>query len=142
MTPEKEQGFDARAILKAQEARAQLFARIGAELDRAYAKHGREPWSRHEFYAVLLEEVDELWDAIKANESDDRVLAELVQVAAMCFRYNETGGAHLAGKGAGDDGLRDPAAPCAMFSNGEPRGDCEGDGHYLCRKCNKREAAA
>jgi NTP pyrophosphatase (non-canonical NTP hydrolase) len=64
--------------------------RILGELDRAYAKHGAEPWSRHEFYAVLLEEVDELWDAIKADETNDHVIAEAVQVAAMCFRYAET----------------------------------------------------
>lgn len=64
---------------------------IMAELERAYAKHGREPWGRHEFYAILLEEVDELWDAIKADEPTQRVLEEAVQVAAMCIRYMETG---------------------------------------------------
>lgn len=61
------------------------------ELDRAYAKHGSEPWSRHEFYAVLLEEVDELWDDIKADKPLDLVLKELVQVAAVCLRYAESG---------------------------------------------------
>lgn len=67
-----------------------LFRRIGAELDHAYAKHGRQPWGRHEFYAILREEVDELWDAIKADAENDDVLSELVQVAAVCFRYWET----------------------------------------------------
>jgi NTP pyrophosphatase (non-canonical NTP hydrolase) len=71
-------------------ARFQFLGDMGAELDRAYAKHGSAPWGRHEMYAILLEEVDELWDAIKANESDERVYAELVQVAAMCLRYAET----------------------------------------------------
>ena len=61
------------------------------ELDRAYAKHGKDPWTRHEFYAILLEEVDELWSDIKADKSLDDVLRELVQVAAMCLRYAETG---------------------------------------------------
>lgn len=61
------------------------------ELDQAYTKHGAEPWSRHEFYAILLEEVDELWDDIKSDEDLDLVLSELVQVAAMCIRYAETG---------------------------------------------------
>lgn len=71
-------------------ARMDFLAEIGKELDRAYQKHGSEPWSRHEFYAVILEEFDELWEAIKADESDERIKAELIQVAAMCFRFWET----------------------------------------------------
>lgn len=71
-------------------ARFQFLGDMADELDRAYAKHGCAPWSRHEMYAILLEEVDELWDAVKANEPDARVYAELVQVAAMCLRYAET----------------------------------------------------
>lgn len=70
--------------------RLDLLDAISAELDHAYGKHGREPWGRHEFYAILLEEVEELWDAIKADEPQERVLAEMVQVAAMCSRYFET----------------------------------------------------
>lgn len=72
-------------------ARDKFILEVKTELARAYAKHGSEPWGRHEFYAILLEEVEELWDAIKADEPDERVLAELVQVAAMCLRYYETG---------------------------------------------------
>lgn len=70
--------------------RAELVRRVGEELTRAYLKHGREQWGRHEFYAILLEEVEELWAAIKADEPMERVEAELVQVAAMCFRFYET----------------------------------------------------
>lgn len=33
----------------------------------------------------------ELWGAIKDDEPDDRLLEEIIQVAAMCFRYVETG---------------------------------------------------
>jgi hypothetical protein len=66
-------------------------ADVRRELDHAYAKHGVAPWSRHEFYAILKEEVDELWDAIKADEPLDRVRAEAIQVAAMPVRYLETG---------------------------------------------------
>jgi len=44
----------------------------------------------HEGYAVLLEEVNELWDNIKLNQSDpDRnnlIGEEAVQVAAMAIR--------------------------------------------------------
>jgi hypothetical protein len=42
--------------------------------------------SSHEGYAVLHEEVDELWDAIKANDLDHAQI-EAVQVAAMALRY-------------------------------------------------------
>lgn len=80
--------------LKRRRSRAQrrlkLFELIRHELDRAYATHGEEPWGRHEFYAILLEEVEELWEAIKGDEPAARVVEELVQVAAMCFRYYET----------------------------------------------------
>jgi hypothetical protein len=73
------------------------YQRILAELARAYEKHDRLPWGRHEFYAILREEVDELWDAIKADEPQGRVLAEAVQVAAVVFRYMQTGDRYLGG---------------------------------------------
>ena len=72
--------------------RFQLFQQIAAELDHAYEKHGSAQWGRHEFYGILLEEVDELWDAIKQNLPREELTKELIQVAAMCFRYIETGG--------------------------------------------------
>lgn len=71
--------------------RLETAARICTELDRAYAKHGDLPWGRHEFYAILKEEVDELWDAIKSDEPDEQVHKEAIHVAAMVFRYLETG---------------------------------------------------
>jgi len=40
--------------------------------------------SNHEGYAILLEEVEELWADIKANK-DPR--AEAIQVAAMAIRF-------------------------------------------------------
>jgi integrase len=64
---------------------------IDAELSNAYAKHGKEQWGRHEFYAILKEEVDELWDAIKRDLPQDQVVHEAIQVATMIFRYLETG---------------------------------------------------
>jgi NTP pyrophosphatase (non-canonical NTP hydrolase) len=60
------------------------------ELERAYAKHGKASWTRHEFYGILKEEVDELWEAIKKDQPPKRVRAEAIQVAAMVFRYLET----------------------------------------------------
>jgi hypothetical protein len=70
--------------------RAEFFNRISAELDRAYAKHGRAQWGRHEFYGIIAEEFDEMWDDIKADIPQDTLEKEIVQVAAMCFRYFET----------------------------------------------------
>lgn len=71
--------------------RLSIIASIFDELDSAYQKHGSEQWGRHEFYAILLEEVEELWDAIKSDEPAERVRAEAIQVAAMVVRYLETG---------------------------------------------------
>lgn len=42
--------------------------------------------SAHEAYAVLLEEVDELWEAIRANDLNNAI-EEATQVAAMALRF-------------------------------------------------------
>jgi len=70
--------------------RRQFIASMLVELDHAYAKHGAEPWGRHEFYGVLKEEFDEIWEAIKSDAPIEFVLKEVVEVAAMCLRYAET----------------------------------------------------
>lgn len=57
------------------------------ELERAAELHGPMT-SPHEGYAVLLEEVDELWAEVKANNgTSHRATSEAVQVAAMSLRY-------------------------------------------------------
>ena len=46
--------------------------------------------SAHEGYAVLLEELDELWEHVKTNQKRrdiDAMRAEAVQVAAMALRF-------------------------------------------------------
>lgn len=73
----------------------EFFAAMRSELDHAYAKHGRDPWGRHEFYGVVAEEFEEMWAAIRADSSPEALLAEIVQVAAMCLRYWETGDRYL-----------------------------------------------
>ena len=55
------------------------------ELDRATAKFGTFN-STHEGYAVILEELDEMWDEVKHNRLD-RACAEAIQVAAMAIRF-------------------------------------------------------
>lgn len=76
---------------------------VGEELERARATHA--PMNgHHEGYAVLLEEMDELWDVCKRNthklgESRDKTILrrlkraemrkEALQIAAMAVRFIE-----------------------------------------------------
>ena len=65
---------------------AQALALISTEYERARAKF--PPMSDpHQGYAVLLEEVDELWDEIKANSSNKRMAEEAVQIGAMALAF-------------------------------------------------------
>ena len=44
--------------------------------------------SPHEGWAVIREEVDELWEHVKANTGrGDRAQDEAIQIAAMALRY-------------------------------------------------------
>jgi hypothetical protein len=64
---------------------------VALELSRARAKFG-PLHTAHEGYAVILEEVDELWEMVKQKQvhrSPAAMLKELVQIAAMCERMAE-----------------------------------------------------
>lgn len=59
------------------------------ELERAQAKFPAFN-SGHEGYAVILEELDELWDEVKASKPGSDMTAmrkEAIQVAAMALRF-------------------------------------------------------
>jgi hypothetical protein len=71
--------------------RHEILDLIELELQLAYDKHGREPWGRHEWYAITLEELEEAWELIRHDGPEIELHAEIVQVAAMCVRYLETG---------------------------------------------------
>lgn len=61
---------------------------VTAELERAESGH-RPLNSLHEAYAVILEELDELWEhaRLKREARDPaKIRTELVQVAAMAWR--------------------------------------------------------
>lgn len=63
---------------------------VRAEFSKASSHH--PPFnSPHEGYAVILEELDELWDSIKdarsINERSEAMRVEAVQVAAMAVRF-------------------------------------------------------
>lgn len=62
------------------------YAEIEKARHHALKKHPAPHNSRHESYAVILEELDELWDEIKADGTDARVVAEAAQVGAMVIR--------------------------------------------------------
>ena len=57
---------------------------IGLELVRSQARFAPLS-SSHEAYAVLAEEVDEFWDAVKANAAASAEM-EAVQIAATALR--------------------------------------------------------
>jgi hypothetical protein len=66
---------------------AQISNDAADELLRATAKFG--PFnSAHEGYAVMLEEMDELWDEVKdKNGTSESMRGEAIQIAAMAMRF-------------------------------------------------------
>ena len=64
-------------------------AKVSHELEKALVKFPMFA-SSHEGYAILLEEVDELWDEVKKKpDSRSRINMqdEAMQVAAMAIRF-------------------------------------------------------
>ena len=45
--------------------------------------------SHHEAYAVILEEVDELWDCVRSNDLNSNKYGEAIQIIAMVHCYIE-----------------------------------------------------
>ena len=78
-TTGRESLFDARTSF--------LLDEVGKELTHARARfHSFN--SPHEGWAVVKEELDELWDDVKANEGHgSHAYKEAIQVAAMALRY-------------------------------------------------------
>ena len=65
-----------------------LLVEVGNEVRRGMTKFPKPQNSPHEGYAVLLEEVDELWDHVKQNTGRGvEARKEAIQVAAMALRY-------------------------------------------------------
>lgn len=67
-----------------------FFDMVENELSRAMDSYPKFN-SEHEGFAVLKEEVDELWEAVRLKQSDPnrsiKIRREAVQVAAMAFRF-------------------------------------------------------
>jgi NTP pyrophosphatase (non-canonical NTP hydrolase) len=93
---------------------------VTAQLERAYEKHGRSPWGRHEFYGILKEEVDELWDAIKSDQPIEDFVDEIHQIIAVCVRYLETGDRYR-GDHCVTDERRAPEMPTTLSQYRHPQ---------------------
>lgn len=73
---------------EARDSRVDVIAMVvSRELKQAMNKF--KPFnSAHEGFAVLLEEVDELWDEVRTKDvNKDNLRKEAVQVAAMAMRF-------------------------------------------------------
>lgn len=64
-----------------------IWQELADELDKAMTQHG--PMNGpHEGYAVILEELDELWTHVRANTGRSfEAREEALQIAAMALRY-------------------------------------------------------
>lgn len=68
-----------------------LLREISAELTKARVSHPGFH-SAHEGYAVLFEELDELWDEVRNDKergAKRRMRSECIQIAAMAIRFIE-----------------------------------------------------
>lgn len=59
------------------------------ELNRARQKHPKKFNSPHEGWAVIREELDELWEEVKHDTYPLRLREEAIQVAATALRFIE-----------------------------------------------------
>lgn len=69
--------------------RKEIYGDLNAELERSYRRFPAKINSLHEGYAILLEEMDELWVEIKKQQEDRTIKElkdELIQVAAVSLR--------------------------------------------------------
>lgn len=67
--------------------RAEALKRVLVEYQRAAEKHANFN-GPHEGWAVIYEEVDELWDEVKLRDHDGtRMANEATQIAAMALRF-------------------------------------------------------
>ncbi|MFH1738513.1 MAG: hypothetical protein ABIH23_05855 [bacterium] len=64
----------------------QWLKKISEEYDLATSKFSKFN-SAHEGYAVILEELDELWECVKTNKDYRELQDEARQVGAMALRF-------------------------------------------------------
>ena len=81
-------GYHIPGLRKRGDRHEDAFREVREELQEASLKFGAFN-SAHEGYAVMLEEVEELWDEIKVKQSlrsKEQIRCEAKQVAAMAIR--------------------------------------------------------
>lgn len=84
--------YAARKAVEEAGERSTFGALVDAELARARSLHPAPLNSLHEGYAVIKEECEEFWEEVRRKDgkrNQDRLLAELVETAAMCRRTAE-----------------------------------------------------
>lgn len=65
-----------------------VLALVRTEVERAIQKHKGKFNSPHEGHSVIAEELDELWDEVKADRGRQQSgFYEAIQTAAMGIRY-------------------------------------------------------
>lgn len=125
------------------------------ELERANHMNGTSFSSPHEGYAVILEEMDELFEEIKKKHPDkDRLRDEAIQIGAMVIKFVQSlenwpwlglkmsaaelkclqcRYAVLSAEELADLGNEDPCETCSSnFNNWKPKRDPEWDRCYDC----------
>lgn len=87
MTPKTSSMPDYRSGTSNGDQIAQVLALVGYELAAALKRFA--PFnSPHEGWAVIREELDELWEHVKANDGRGQdAVDEAIQIAAMATRY-------------------------------------------------------
>lgn len=65
----------------------QTIESVTRQLERARVKHANMN-SLHEGYAVILEELDEVWECVRRDDRDG-ARKEVLHVAAMALRFYE-----------------------------------------------------
>lgn len=66
----------------------QVLEQVGNEIVRAKTKHPRWAASAHEQHSVIREELEELWDHVRADTGTGaEARKEAIQIAAMAVRY-------------------------------------------------------
>jgi hypothetical protein len=71
----------------AYDRRVQILALIDTELEKAVTRH--DPMnSPHEGWAVIREELDELWEHVRGDTGrGEEAMKECIQIATMALRY-------------------------------------------------------
>lgn len=80
---------ETKAKIKKEAALQDVIDDIKSEVHRAIAKYPPMN-SAHEAWAVLFEEVDELWEEVRAKQGErslEAMRTECIQVAAMAVRF-------------------------------------------------------